>query len=121
MHRRLILAGVAATGGLLTSAFLQVAVAAGDAPSADGVDAFTIGGYTFDPYEVTVYGTPPVLTEGWAPVDPLTGVAPLLTIGGGTVFGRLQLRRRDRECLHRGSGRGWSCRHSYRHAGDAVG
>jgi hypothetical protein len=87
MHRRLIVAGLAATGGLMTSAFLQVAVAAADAPSADGVDAFTIGGYTFDPYEVTVYGTPPVLTEGWAPVDPLTGVAPLLTIGGGTVFG----------------------------------
>ena len=49
MHRRLILAGLAATGGLLTSAFLQVAVAAADAAadvSATGADAFTIGGYT---------------------------------------------------------------------------
>ena len=40
MNRRLILAGLAATGGLMTTAFLQVAVAAADAPSAD---AFTIG------------------------------------------------------------------------------
>jgi hypothetical protein len=54
MHRRLILAGLAATGGLLTSAFLQVAVAAADAAadvSATGADAFTIGGYTFDPFD----------------------------------------------------------------------
>ena len=52
MHRRLLLAGLAATAGLLTSAFLQVAVAAADAAadvSATGADAFTIGGYTFDP------------------------------------------------------------------------
>ena len=52
MHRRLILAGLAATGGLLTSAFLQVAVAAADAAadvSATGADAFTVGGYNFDP------------------------------------------------------------------------
>jgi len=60
MHRRLILAGLAATGGLLTSAFLQVAVAAADAAadvSATGADAFTIGGYTFDPlYDVLNLG-----------------------------------------------------------------
>jgi len=33
MHRRLILAGLAATGGLVTSAFLQVAVAAAIDPA----------------------------------------------------------------------------------------
>ena len=55
MHRRLILAGLAATGGLLTTAFLQVAVAVADTGadvSATGADAFTIGGYTFDPFTV---------------------------------------------------------------------
>ena len=69
MHRRLILAGLAATGGLLTSAFLQVAVAAADAAadvSATGADAFTIGGYTFDPF----YRHRPGV-EGWDPVAPL--------------------------------------------------
>ena len=47
MHHRLVLAGLAATGGLLTTAFLQAAVSAADV-SADGADAFTIGSYTFD-------------------------------------------------------------------------
>ena len=51
MNRRLILAGLAATGGLVTTAFLQVAVAAADI-SATGADAFTIGSYTFDPFTV---------------------------------------------------------------------
>jgi hypothetical protein len=81
MHRRLILAGLSATGGLLTSAFLQVAVAAADtagAVSATGADAFTLGGYTFDPF------TSPGV-EGWEPVNPLTGAAPFLDLGGGNV------------------------------------
>ena len=55
MHNRLVLAGLAATGGLLTTAFLQVAVAAADV-SADGADAFTIGSYTFDPFTVGASG-----------------------------------------------------------------
>ncbi len=87
MHRRLILAGLAATGGLLTSAFLQVAVAAADAAtdvSATGADAFTIGGYTFDPF--TAPGV-----EGWDPVAPLSAAPPFLTLGGGEVFGILPL------------------------------
>ena len=87
MHRRLILAGLAATGGLLTSAFLQVAVAAADAAadvSATGADAFTIGGYTFDPL-LDPAGAPGV--EGWDLVAPLEGSSPLLTLGGGTVLG----------------------------------
>ena len=87
MHRRLILAGLAATGGLLTSAFLQVAVAAADAAtdvSATGADAFTIGGYTFDPF------TSPGV-EGWDPVAPLSAAPPFLTLGGGEVFGILPL------------------------------
>ena len=45
MHNRLILAGLAATGGLLTTAFLQTAVAVADA----GADAFTIGGLHLRP------------------------------------------------------------------------
>jgi hypothetical protein len=79
MHRRSILAGLAATGGLVTSAFLQVAVAAADV-SATGADAFTIGDFTFDPF------TSPGV-EGFDPVDPLSGAAPLLTLGGGTALG----------------------------------
>jgi hypothetical protein len=75
VNKRLILAGLAATGGLLTTAFLQVAVAAADV-SATGADAFTIGGYTFDPF--TSSGV-----EGWLPVDQLTNTPPLLQIGGG--------------------------------------
>ncbi len=65
MHNRLILAGLAATGGLLTTAFLQVAVAAADtgAVAAAGADAFTIGGYTFDP-QLAAGG------EGFDPVVP---------------------------------------------------
>ena len=79
MHRRLFLAGLAATGGLLTTAFLQVAVAAADV-GADGADAFTIGSYTFDPF------TSPGV-EGFAGVFPLSGAAPLLDLGGGDVLG----------------------------------
>jgi hypothetical protein len=81
MHRRFILASLAATGGLVTTAFLQVAVAAADtaaAVSATGADAFTLDGFTFDPF------TSPGV-EGWGPVPPLSGAAPFLTLGGGTV------------------------------------
>jgi hypothetical protein len=79
MHNRLILAGLAATGGLLTTAFLQVAVAAADV-SADGADAFTIGSYTFDPFTSTG-------VEGYFPVPLLTTSPPLLDLGGGTALG----------------------------------
>jgi hypothetical protein len=99
MHRRLILAGLAATGGLLTTAFLQAAVAAADTAdvvSATGADAFTIGSYTFDPFTVpnladgqygAEYGLAPsgVETEGFALVDPFSSAPPLLTLGGGAV------------------------------------
>ncbi len=86
MHKRLIMAGLAATGGLVTTAFLQAAVAvadtgaAADVVSATGADAFTIGGYTFDPF------TSPGV-EGWEPVAPLTASPPLLELGGGTALG----------------------------------
>src|SRR3984957_6621037 len=83
VNRRLILAGLAATGGLVTTAFLQVAVAAADV-SATGADAFTIGDFTFDPFTVGAGGAD---VEGFAPVDPLSGAAPLLTLGGGTALG----------------------------------
>jgi hypothetical protein len=79
MHHRLVLAGLAATGGLLTTAFLQTAVAVADV-SADGADAFTLGSFTFDPF------TSPGV-EGFDPVAPLSGAAPLLTLGGGTALG----------------------------------
>jgi hypothetical protein len=85
MHNRLIMAGLAATGGLLTTAFLQVAVATADVDvSATGADAFTVGGYTFDPL-IDPAGSPGV--EGWDLVAPLEGSSPLLTLGGGTVLG----------------------------------
>src|ERR1700722_12597713 len=76
MHNRLILAGLAATGGLLTTAFLQTAVAVADA----GADAFTIGGFTFDP-QLAGGG------EGFDPVAQLTTSPPLLELGGGTALG----------------------------------
>jgi hypothetical protein len=99
MHHRLILAGLAATGGLLTTAFLQAAVAAADTAdvvSATGADAFTIGSYTFDPFTVpllpdgqpgAVDGLAPtgVETEGFSAVDPFSSAPPLLSLGGGTV------------------------------------
>jgi len=83
MHHRLVLAGLAATGGLLTTAFLQVAVAAADTAdvvSATGADAFTIGNYTFDPF------TSPGV-EGFDTVAQLTTSPPLLELGGGTALG----------------------------------
>ena len=100
MHHRLILAGLAATGGLLTTAFLQAAVAVADTGtdvvSATGADAFTIGNYTFDPFTVPLLpdgvsgagaGLAPsgIETEGFAAVGPLSSGPPLLTLGGGTV------------------------------------
>src|ERR1700684_3587553 len=82
MHHRLFLAGLAATGGLLPTPFLRAAVAAADV-GADGADAFTIGGYTFDPFT----GTGAAEVEGFAPVAQLSGAAPLLELGGGTALG----------------------------------
>jgi hypothetical protein len=84
MHNRLILAGLAATGGLLTTTFLQVAVAAADTSaaadvvSATGADAFTIGDSTFDPFLSTG-------VEGWEPVLQLSSAPPLLELGGGLI------------------------------------
>ncbi|MGB3332407.1 MAG: hypothetical protein WBA79_06330 [Mycobacterium sp.] len=89
MHYRLIAAGLATGGGLLTAAFLQAAVAVAGpsddvvAPSATGADAFTIGGYTFDPFNDATGA------EGFSLVHPLTGSAPLLTLGGGNPGGLL--------------------------------
>jgi hypothetical protein len=83
MHHRLILAGLAATGGLVTTAFLQVAVAAADI-SATGADAFTIGDFTFDPFTVGPTGAD---VEGFAPVAQLSSAPPLLELGGGTALG----------------------------------
>jgi hypothetical protein len=80
MHHRLILAGLAATGGLLTAAFLQTAVAVADA----GADAFTIGDFTFDPINASG-------VEGFDPVSTLVGAPPLLEIGGGTPLGILEI------------------------------
>ena len=92
MHYRLIAAGLATGGGLVTAAFLQAAVAVAGpdeaaAPSATGADAFTIGGYTFDPYT----GSGSSAQEGFDPVHTLTGSAPLLTLGGGSPGGLLPI------------------------------
>jgi hypothetical protein len=106
MNKRLILAGLAATGGLLTTAFLQVAVAAADTSaaadvvSAAGADAFTIGGYTFDPFLSAG-------TEGWDPVLQLSSAPPLLELGGGfiTLFGfPLPQATQDFEVFNPGTG-----------------
>jgi hypothetical protein len=81
MNRRLILAGLAATGGLVSTAFLQVAVAAADTA---GPDAFTIGGFEFDPINASG-------AEGFDPVTTLIGAPPVLEIGGGTPLGILEI------------------------------
>jgi hypothetical protein len=83
MNRRLILAGLSATGGLVTTAFLQAAVAVADV-GATGADAFTIGSYTFDPFTVSTTGAD---VEGFAPVAQLSGSAPVLELGGGSALG----------------------------------
>src|ERR1700744_3632520 len=88
MHNRLILAGLAATGGRLAAPFFQTAVAVADAGaaadvvSATGADAFTLGGFTFDPFLSAG-------AEGWEPVLQLSSAPPLLELGGGliTLFG----------------------------------
>jgi hypothetical protein len=85
MRRRLILAGLAATGGLVTSAFLQAGVAVADV-SATGADAFAIGDFTFDPFTV---GTTGADVEGFAPVAQLSTAPPLLELGGGEIGGIL--------------------------------
>src|ERR1700744_5933067 len=84
MHHRLVLAGLAATGGLLTPAFLQAAVSAADV-SADGADAFTIGSYTFDPF--TFSTTTGADVEGFDPVAQLRSAPPVLELGGGVALG----------------------------------
>jgi hypothetical protein len=84
MQHRLVLAGLTATGGLLTTAFLQVAVAAADV-GADGADAFTIGSYTFDPF--TFSTTTGADVEGFDPVAQLSSAPPVLELGGGVALG----------------------------------
>jgi hypothetical protein len=83
MNRRLILAGLAAAGGLLTTAFLQAAAAVADV-SATGADAFTIGSFTFDPFTVGAAGGD---VEGFTPVGQLVAAPPLLELGGGAPGG----------------------------------
>lgn len=53
---------------------------AGD--SSVGADAFTIGGFTFNPFSTGEDGT---VTEGFTPVDSLAGLPPLLNLGGGQL------------------------------------
>jgi hypothetical protein len=83
MNRRLMLAGLAATGGLLTTAFLQAAAAVADV-SADGADAFTIGAFTFDPFTVGSTGAD---VEGFTPAGQLVAAPPLLQLAGGDPLG----------------------------------
>jgi hypothetical protein len=100
MHHRLILAGIAATGGLVTTAFLQVAVAVADV-SATGADAFTIGDFTFDPFTVGATGGD---VEGFDLVSPLSAAPPLLTLGGGTILGILPLATQNFEVFDPSTG-----------------
>jgi hypothetical protein len=69
--------------------------------SPTGVDAFTIGPYTFDPFTDTVcsycaedridpfpgFSFPTDTSEGWTTFSPIGSVAPLFTLGGGTDSG----------------------------------
>jgi hypothetical protein len=88
MNRRILLSLGAATGGLLAATLLPVAVAFADsgsaaadvAPSATGSDAFTLGGYTFDPIDLNSSFD---FQQGYVPVTPDFTAAPFLD-GGST-------------------------------------
>ena len=98
MHRRLILAGLAATGGLLTTAFLQVAVAA--APTS-AQTARTPSPSAAIPST----RSPSPGVEGWRPGQlHSSGAPPLLTLGGGTVLGILPLAHQNFEVYDPTSG-----------------
>ncbi|OBH15108.1 hypothetical protein A5710_02670 [Mycolicibacter sinensis] len=56
------------------------ALQAGD--SSIGDDAFTIGGFTFNPFSTGTDGT---VTDGFTPVDSLASIPPLLNLGGGQL------------------------------------
>jgi hypothetical protein len=56
------------------------ALQAGD--SSLGADAFTIGGFTFNPFSTAADGT---VTDGFTPVDSLASLPPLLNLGGGQL------------------------------------
>ncbi|WP_024441915.1 MULTISPECIES: hypothetical protein [unclassified Mycobacterium] len=56
------------------------ALQAGD--SSIGDDAFSIGGFTFNPFSTGEDGT---VTDGFAPVSSLAGIPPLLNLGGGQL------------------------------------
>jgi len=68
----------ATAGGLLTAAVLQAAAATadtvGDTAELSG-NAFTVGGLTFDPG-----------SDGYEPVNPFVGIAPLLKIGFSSLL-----------------------------------
>ena len=81
MHNRLILAGLAATGGLLTTAFLQVAVAAATSTSVPPVRTLSPSVATPSTRNSAAGG------EGFDPVAQLTTSPPLLDLGGGTALG----------------------------------
>ncbi|OBG04488.1 hypothetical protein [Mycolicibacter sinensis] len=71
-------------GGIDAAALLQPgdAFAALEAGAAGGgEDAFAIGGFTLDPFSKTGDS----ITEGFTPVAALTGAAPFLNIGGGSI------------------------------------
>jgi hypothetical protein len=91
---------LAATGGLVTTAFLQAAVAVADV-SATGADAFTIGDFTFDPFTV---GTTGADVEGFTPVEPLSSGPPLLELGGGDLIGELPIASQDFEVFSLSTG-----------------
>ncbi|WP_343602340.1 hypothetical protein [Mycobacterium sp.] len=94
MHRRIWLTSLAG-GGLCATALLQAAAAAATGPSDTGADAFTIGGFTFDPFIDTGCsycaedGLAPTgtETEGFTTFSALVGAPPLLNIGGGAIPG----------------------------------
>lgn len=93
MNRRILLSLGAATGGLLATTLLPVAVAFADsgsaaadaasavAPSATGSDAFTLGSYTFDPIDLN--SSTLAFQQGYVPVTPDFSASPFLD--GGTT------------------------------------
>ena len=100
MHHRLVLAGLAATGGLLTTAFLQVAVAAADPLTSV---APRRGRLHHRQLHLRPHQREPASRASTPSLNP-RGAPPLLELGGGTALGILEIAPQNFEVFDPTSG-----------------
>ncbi|MGB3475161.1 MAG: hypothetical protein WBA69_10305 [Mycobacterium sp.] len=76
MRRRMVWAAGATGSGLLATAFLSAAISFADSGTDSSItdNAFSIGGFTFDPGN-----------DGYTMISPLSQLSPLLGIGGASI------------------------------------